>query len=280
MKRLSILYLEDNDVDVALVRSNLEAEGIELDLQRVETRAEFVAALEKGKFDIILTDYSLPSFDGMSAVKLAAEMCPEVPVIMISGAIGEEIAVEILKSGATDFVLKQRMERLAPAVERALKEAKEVRARILAEEMIGDSEERLKILFESAPDGYYLSDLKGTFIDGNKAAEELLGYKKEELIGRSFLKLNLLSLRELPRAAKSLASNMLGLGTGPEEYSLIRRDGSAIPVEIRTHPVKIKGKTVVLGIARDITERKKAQEEIHKLSQFRGSVIDNANVWL
>ncbi|MCJ7551330.1 MAG: PAS domain S-box protein, partial [Anaerolineae bacterium] len=136
------------------------------------------------------------------------------------------------------------------------------------------------ILFESAPDGYYLTDLKGTFIDGNKAAEEMLGYQREELIGRSFLKLNLLSVRELPRAAKGLASNMLGLGTGPEEYNLVRKDGSAVPVEIRTHPVKIKGKTVVLGIARDITERKRAQEEIHKLSQFRGSVIDNANVWL
>jgi len=129
-----------------------------------------------------------------------------------------------------------------------------------AEEALKESENRLNILFEFAPDAYYLSDLKGTFIDGNKSAEELLGYRKEELIGKSFLKLKILSVKELPRAAKLLAENLRGKGTGPDEFTLNCKDGSQTPVEIRTFPVKIKDRTIVLGIARDITERLSAEQ--------------------
>ncbi|GAH51841.1 unnamed protein product, partial [marine sediment metagenome] len=103
------------------------------------------------------------------------------------------------------------------------------------------SEERLKILFEYAPDGYYLSDLKGTLIHGNKAAEEITGYRREELIGKSFLKLKLLSTEQMPRAAALLAKNALGKSTGPDEFTLNRKDGSTVPVEIRTYPVRIGG---------------------------------------
>jgi len=134
-----------------------------------------------------------------------------------------------------------------------------------------DSEERLRILFEYAPDAYYLSDLMGNFVDGNRAAERLTGYSREELIGKSFLKLNLLSLDQIPKAATLLAQNALGKPTGPDEFSLNRKDGSAVFVEIRTYPVKLEGRTLVLGIANDITERKKAEEElrqIHKQVEF------------
>ncbi len=142
-----------------------------------------------------------------------------------------------------------------------------------AEQMIKDSEERLKILFESAPAAYYLHDLKGNIIDGNKAAEALMGYQREELIGKHFAKLNLISLKELPRAAKNLAKNALGQSTVPEEFNLTRKDGSTVPVEIRAHPVKMKGKTVVLGIARDITERKQAEKSV----QQRNSELEFLN---
>ncbi len=127
------------------------------------------------------------------------------------------------------------------------------------EEELKNSEERLKILFDYAPDAVYISDLKGRFIDGNKAAERLIGYKKEELIGKSFLKLKLLSLADIPIAAKTLAKSIIGKPTGPDEFVLNRKDNSKITVEISTYPVKITGRTLVLGIARDITERKKAE---------------------
>jgi len=133
-----------------------------------------------------------------------------------------------------------------------------------AEEVIKSSEERLRILFEYAPDGYYLNDLKGNFIDGNIAAEKLIGYKKEELIGKSFLKSKILSPMQIPKAAALLAKNILGQPTGPDELTLNQKDGKQVTVEIRTFPVKIEGQNLVLGIARDITERKHAEEELKK----------------
>ncbi len=144
-----------------------------------------------------------------------------------------------------------------------------------AVEELKDSEERLKILFDYAPDAYYISDLKGNFIDGNKAAERTIGYKKEELIGKSFLKLNLLTLTDIPKAAKTLAKSIIGKPTGPDEFILNRKDNSKVIVEISTYPVKIKGKTLVLGMARDITERKRAEETLHKSQQEFMSIFHN-----
>ena len=143
----------------------------------------------------------------------------------------------------------------------------EINERVQAREALRESEKRLKILFEFAPDGYYLNDLKGNFVDGNRAAEQLIGYSREELIGRSFLRLRLLPPEELPKAAAALVKNALGKATGPEKFTLIRKDGSTLPVEIRTFPVKLRGKTLVLGIARDISERKKAEEAFKESEQ-------------
>lgn len=153
--------------------------------------------------------------------------------------------------------------------------AQDITDRKKAEEELRDSEERLKILFDYAPDAYYISDVKGKFIDGNKAAERLLGYKKEELIGKSFLKLKLLSISDIPKAAKLLVKNLRGQPTGSDEFVLNRKDNSKVIVEISTYPVKIKGRTLALGIARDITERKKAEEILRKSQQEFASIFHN-----
>ena len=137
---------------------------------------------------------------------------------------------------------------------------------------LGDSEKRLQILFEHAPDGYYLSDLKGTFVDGNAATEKITGYKREELIGKSFLKLKLLSAGDLLRAASLLAKNMLGISTGPDEFTLSRKDGAPVPVEIQTHPVRIGNRRLVLGIARDISARKQAADAL-RVTEERYSIV-------
>ena len=122
---LHILHLEDDPNDAALVRSILEAEGIACAITCVKNRDEFVAALERGGIDLILSDYTLPAFDGMSALKIAQVKWPAIPLIFVSGTLGEERAIESLKNGATDYVLKDRLARLVPAVRRALQEVKE-----------------------------------------------------------------------------------------------------------------------------------------------------------
>jgi PAS domain S-box-containing protein len=133
-----------------------------------------------------------------------------------------------------------------------------------AEKELGNSEERLNALFEHAPDAYYLGDLKGKFVDSNKTAEEITGYQKDELIGKDFLELNMLSPEQMLKMIEILAENALGNSTGPDEFSLARKDGSHIMVEIRTFPVDINQKTLVLGMAHDITNRKRTEEALKR----------------
>lgn len=135
------------------------------------------------------------------------------------------------------------------------------------EEELKNSEERLKVIFEHAPDAYFLYNLKGNLIDGNKAAEELIGYKKEELIGKNIMRSGLLSLDQIPKVVRLLAEHVLGKATGPNEFVLIRKDRTRVSTEIMATLVKVKGKNLVLGIARDITERKKTEEELKKKNE-------------
>src|SRR5512138_3851794 len=126
---LRILFLEDSEADSQLITRQLNRAGIHFDATRVSARDEYIAALGSGDFDVILADYALPTFDGLSALAIALEACPDVPFIIVSGVLGEERAIDTLKAGATDYVLKQGLARLAPAVRRALEEAEERRAR-------------------------------------------------------------------------------------------------------------------------------------------------------
>src|SRR5262245_38435024 len=140
---LRILHLEDNPRDAELIQAILEAEGVSCEVTRVDTEADFSASVEDGGFDVILTDYTLPSFDGLSALKLALEKCPNVPFIFVSATLGEEVAIEALKLGATDYVLKDRLSRIASSVQRALREAEERNQRKRAEDELRDAQTEL-----------------------------------------------------------------------------------------------------------------------------------------
>jgi len=140
-----------------------------------------------------------------------------------------------------------------------------------------ESEEKFQMLFEHAPDGYYLSDLKGTFVDGNAAAEQITGYNRQELICSNFLRLKLLSPGDSLRAASLLARNVLGRSTGPDEFTLTRRDGTLVPVEIRTHPVRIGNRRLVLGIARDISARRRVEVALQESEGRFRDLIEHAH---
>src|SRR5262245_30417652 len=142
---LRILHLEDNAADAELIQAALESDGFVVDVTCVETQAGFQAALAQG-CDIILADNTLPAFDGLSALKLAAEACPQVPFVFVSGTLGEEVAIDALKRGATDYVLKEHLSRIGPSVQRALREANERHERERAEAMLAGEKQLLEMI--------------------------------------------------------------------------------------------------------------------------------------
>jgi PAS domain S-box-containing protein len=144
-RSLHILHVEDDTADAELTQDTLETEGVACDVTRVETESTFLVALHKGGFDLILADYALPSFDGLSALRIARQQRPDLPFIFVSGTMGEEVAIEALKIGATDYVLKTRLSRLVPSVHRALREARERVELCRAEQALRRSEAYLAI---------------------------------------------------------------------------------------------------------------------------------------
>jgi CheY-like chemotaxis protein len=165
---LRILILEDSPLDAELIGARLSEGGIGCELVRIESRDAFAAALEEGGVDLILADYALPGFDGLSALRLAKELSPSVPFIFVSGTPGEEVAIETLKSGATDYVLKHRLERLLPAVRRAMREAEERRERERTEEELA----RLASFPRISPTPVLETAVVGESIFINPAAQE------------------------------------------------------------------------------------------------------------
>ncbi|MEG3909700.1 PAS domain S-box protein [Microcoleus sp. w2-18bC1] len=158
MKTLSILLVEDSPLDAELIEAYLMDGGLQFSLVCVENREDFATALEKQRFDIILADYMLPCFNGIAALEIAHTTCPGVPFIFVSATLGEEVAIETLKSGATDYVLKRRLIRLVPSIERALREVQERNERKQAEAQQQESEARFRIMADTAPVMIWMSD--------------------------------------------------------------------------------------------------------------------------
>lgn len=181
---IRILHLEDDPLDSDLIGETLHAGIADLEIVRVEHRDEYLTGLLKHTPDLILADYRLPGFDGLAALGLAREIAPSVPFIFVSGTLGEETAVETLKQGAADYVLKQRLARLVPAVEAALAAARNREERKRAEQALRAQEQLLAALVDSLPDMIYAvdSDLKLTVV--NRAMLEFLGRSESDVLGR------------------------------------------------------------------------------------------------
>ena len=143
-----------------------------------------------------------------------------------------------------------------------------------AEKALRSSEESLRLLFERAPDAYYLNDLNGILVNGNKAAEELVGYRREELMGKSLLELGILTPAQIKKVNRALAKNARGQPSGSNEFVLTRKDSKQTTAEVRSFPIEIQGRKLVLTIAQDITERKQAQEKLEMFSHAAAGAID------
>jgi len=263
------------------------------DFSEVGNTDQAIALLAKEDFDVVLTDIIMPQITGLDLLKSIKETSPNVEVILMTGQPSVETASEAIRAGAADYLSKPfTMEELLKSV------AKAARIKALSNDLqrleheniehqnslellvkertaaLVNSEERFRTLFDYSPDALYLNDLKGNFIDGNKAAEKITGYTKHELIGESFLSLNLLPPNQIIKASKLLAMNLAGKSTGPDELTLKRKDGSKIELEIQTFPMRIQNRALVLGSARELTERKRAELELKLPEQKYKSLLD------
>lgn len=270
MKVLRILLVEDSFLDAELIGANLAAGDINCELVRVETRADFLIALEQHSFDLILSDVSLPSFNGFSALEIARNTCPEVPFIFVSGALGEVLAIETLKSGATDYVLKHGLDRLVPSVHRALREANERRERKQAEAektrliaSLKESESRFRRLVESNIIGCIFWDVSGQITDANDAFLRMVGYTQEELQAGKLNWKEMTPIEQRQWSEQSLAQMKQRGSAPPLEKEYICKDGNRIPVLLGG--VMFEG-SVEHGVSfvLDLTERKQLENRLRQ----------------
>ncbi len=188
MSKIKVLILEDVPLDAELSERELKKEGLSFCSHRVETREDFINELDIFKPDLILADHSLPHFDGLSALKIAKDKTPHIPFIFVSGKIGEDYAVEMLKEGATDYVLKNNLTKLSHAVIRALKESEEQKNRALTEKYLLESEKKYRTLFEKSKNPIFVCQKDGNFIDCNDAGLKFLEKDRKDLIGSNIQK--------------------------------------------------------------------------------------------
>lgn len=259
---LRILYLEDDPNDAELVQATLKEGGIACDVIRVETQADFLAALGIG-VDLILADYTLPYFDGLSALAIAEENYPEIPFIFVSGVMGEELAIETIKYGATDYVLKQRLSRIVPVVNRALEEVQERRK---TEDALEKLRRQNELILTSADEGILGLDLDGNHTFVNPSAARLLGYESWELIGNSSHEMWHHSRADGTPYPKEecpiYKAYKDGIVHRVRDEVFWRKDGTSFPVAYTSTPIIEKGKLVGAVVTfRDITDRKRAEEE-------------------
>ena len=276
-QKLYLLILEDNPKDAELLVNELKENDFDFEWERVETKKEFIEALTK-KPDIILADYKLPTFEGMSAIKIQQETAPDIPIIIVSGIIGEELIVECMKAGANGYVLKAKLSRLSLVVERSLKEAAERREFKKANEALKESEKKYHAIFEATGTATLIVEEDTTIVNANKECEETTGYKVTELIGKSWTKfvhkddLKLMLNRHNVRRENNKSV--------PNKYEvrLIDAKGNVRNTILSIGMVPYGGRRTVSMV--DVTELKQAGETLRKEKKFNENLLETANSFI
>jgi PAS domain S-box-containing protein len=266
---LRVVLLEDNPHDGELIQGFLEVEGFTCDIARVQTEAQFTTALSRGHLDVILADYQLPSFDGLSALKIAFAIRPEVPFIFVSGTLGEEVAIEALNIGATDYVLKSGLSRLGPSVRRALAEAEDRAERKKAEQALRRSEAYLAEAQRLSHTGSFGWDVGTGQIFWSDETHRIFGSDPTttpslELVVDRVHPDDRPLVRNIIERASTERSNFSA------EHRLMMPDGAVKYVRVLAHRTSDEepGALFFVGAVTDVTELKRAEREREKLHQL------------
>ncbi|MHB9073878.1 MAG: PAS domain-containing sensor histidine kinase [Desulfobaccales bacterium] len=266
VRSLRILILEDMASDAELMTYELRLARIDFSYRRVTDQEQFLAALDEERPDVILSDFHLPGFDGLEALALAQAKYPEVPFIFVSGAMGEEVAIESLKRGATDYVLKDRLSRLGPAVQRALREAEERLERRQAQAALRDSEAQYRLLLKNIPAVVYKGylDYAVDFVD--EKVEEITGYAKSNFDSRKMKWSDILLQEDLPGFKEAFREGLRGSKSYIREYRVKRKDGEVIWIQDRGQIFCSPdgGVDYINGVFFDVTERHQVQEALRE----------------
>lgn len=261
VRLLNVLVVEDSENDAKLLLEELQKGGYDVVHERVQNAAEFAAALNCKTWDVVISDYVLPQFSGPDALQLLRKKEVDVPFIAVSGVYGEEAAVDMMKAGANDYIVKKNLSRLVPAIERELEVAQSHRARVRAETAM----QFLAAIVESSDDAIYGKSLNGTIISWNKAAERIFGYAADEIIGHTVSILYPIDRRD--ELIDILERIRHGQRIGLYETTRLRKDGRFIPVSVTISPVLDTSGQVVgaSAITRDITLRRHDEEDRFRL---------------
>ncbi|MDX6711046.1 MAG: formate hydrogenlyase transcriptional activator [Blastocatellia bacterium] len=274
--QLCILYLEDDPRDAELVQETLSADSIACDITRVETEADFIASLEQGGFDLILADYTLPSFDGMSALKIAQQNWPLLPFIFVSGTLGEEVAIEALKFGATDYVFKTRLSRIVPSVQRALREAEERAELFHAEVALRRSEAYLAEAQKLSHTGSFGWDVSSGEIYWSQETFRIFEYDPAARITTEVV-----DQRTHPEDRSTVQQLMTRASRERKafdfEHRLLMADRSVKYLRVVGQPSKEESDRLeFVGAVTDITERKRGESLLRESEQRFRAIFSEA----
>ncbi len=252
---IKVLIVEDSENDTVLLIHELQSLGATIVYERVETAADFLAALRSDSWDAVLADYVLPQFSGPEALRIFKNEGQDIPFMMVSGVHGEEHAVAMMKAGADDYLLKGNLMRLVPALEREMEASKDRRRRKRAEGAM----QYLAAIVESSEDAIYGKNLDSIIVSWNPAAERLFGFSAEEIIGHSITALFPLKRRD--ELLDIFTTIRRGETVGIRETERLHKSGRIIPVSATVSPI-IDATGKIIGastIVRDISQQKQAE---------------------